>query len=136
VPFDCLFKVSSCVFSKRLNEEKQEVKAIVIDSFDVSFEVTLLALLQLLLHKFELFQPFTSQATQTVEYAVTAGQLHLEIDLIRQQLLHSDQIVILDTKFERSLSEVVFLIAVESLFDGKHVDELSLDPTKLIFDLL
>ena len=136
MPFDSLFKVSSCVFSKRLNEEKQKVKAIVINSFDVSFKVTLLALLQLLLHKLELFQPFTSQATQTVEYAVTAGQFHLEIDLIRQQLLHSYKIVILDTQFERSLSEVILFVAVESLFDGKHVDELSLDPTKLIFDLL
>jgi hypothetical protein len=75
-----LLVIGQCIFSEALEEVEHEVKAIVIDPLEIGFQLTDVALLQLLLHKFHLFQTLAGQFAQAVEDAVPAGGLELEVD--------------------------------------------------------
>ena len=47
-----------------------------------------------------------------MKYAISTRQFNLKVNFIRQQLLHTNEIIIFYTQFKRRLSKIVDLIPV------------------------
>ena len=63
---------------------------------------------------------------------MVTGRVWFEGDFFCEKFLDAYEVVVLDTEFQGGFGKVVGLIAVETLFDCKHVNQLLLHPDELI----